>query len=160
MWTVVAQYNRLQPHINTVLMWQCFRQTELQCYKSDCDCVRRCQGWNRLQSVVLQKLHNTAVAVFWFWLIQSTWFIISESQQGHWPQLWSDSKGRVRGQEEVSMSVGWLVGWLVGGSVRSGQVSFCHDNSCLGDKKLQRYLQKSNSCHQKRVTSFKNRLCL
>lgn len=33
------------------------------------------------------------------------------------------------------MSVDWSVG-------RSGQVSLCHDNSCLGDKKLQCYLQE------------------
>lgn len=59
----------------------------------------------------------------------------SESQWGHWPKVGSDRwvKRSCQGSEE-GLDVGL-----------SGQVSLCHDNSRLGNKKLQRYSQEEKT---------------
>lgn len=125
MWTGVAQYNRLQPHINTVLMWQCRRQMELQCYTSDCDCVRRCQGWNRSTETTYQHCRCRFTSGHVRSCFRSVWYSqLGLSSVSH-SKVTDHSYGQILkvvsgvGRRSRCRLVGWLVGWWVG-QVRSG----------------------------------------
>lgn len=157
MWTRLVQYNRLQPHINTVLMWLLATNwtTMFHVWLWLCSTVaglkstaKRSSTETTYQHCCCRFMSGHVTSCF-----RSVWYSqLGLSSVSH-SKVTDHSYGQIL---QVVSGVGrrsWcrLVGWLVGGSVRSGQVSFCHDNSCLGDKKLQRYLQKSNSCHQKCV---------